>query len=1231
MRHLAPSLRLLLTEIARRYRLRQWIRALGRFGLALLWMALLLLVMLAAGSWVHLPPSIPAAIFACGTLYAAWRWLLAPFRQRIDLRQVALYIDEHHPELDNRILSAFDLSAEREMNSGESRPAADAFLVRKFFEEIDAIVPELTIGDLIDTRVIDRMTRTAALAWLAALLVCLVVQQVWFPVSFGGRTAADPAEQVAGAPTLEVKPGDARVRRGANQVVWVTSSAEDRSKTIAWRTAGGEWRTDLLQPSTSEDVHFHQYLDIQVDLEYRVHVGDQASPVYKIAVWTPPAVDAVDLTLRYPDYLETPDNDIPNGGDITAIEGTLADFDLLANKPLANAALVFDEGGRVELARGDGNRWEGTLTIERSDRYHIELLDEEGETNEYRPDFKVKALPDAPPKIKIAFPRGDGEATALEEMPFTFEVSDDYGLVDYGLEYNIPGREPVRLSLRDADAPAMKATGEHMLMLEVLDLAAGDLLTWSGYATDRKPGREEFETVGDPYFLEIRPFLRTYSEAVSNQGAQQANQQQNQPGREDVDQKQIIIATWNLRRQASAMDAEEFARQRDKIVEQQSQLRGRVGSPEAALPAGDGPRADVAGIMEKAIDALNAAEPPAPSAALSDALIHQQKAYREILKQKPTESRIVQTNQPGAGQNQGQNSREIDQLELDQRRDFFEEASTLDQQQEQAREILEDLRDLTKRQRVLNDEMAKLLSEAESEAERAEEEAQRRLERLREEQRRNLSQLDQIAGELAASGLDQGRTQEQLQQARGQMDRSAENLGQEQLQQARAAAGRALNSLSDAEQRIEQLSDAAAEQRLAQLRETMEALLAQQDEIVRRTDELQEQSDRPGLETATANEQATGELLEQKDRLSRELSELFQQADDLSEKAAESQELMARKIGEWLRGVGPRGLTEAIDQSKDMIRYGIWNAARAQERTVRDQLAQAAEGLEGIADFKVDSDVEAMQLALERLQGLLNDAEDADTAAAGGAPPRDGDAGTTGTQVAAAAGRPGEDPGQAGAFDAQPGDRQGNRQDGQQAGQQDGRQGGQQGGQRGGQQAGQRTGQRGNPPGDGQGLQPGDRAGGDRFGGRFGGDRYADGGGPWGEDRGTVFDGGGLRPDDARRLIESDYRRWSDALRDAQDLLPEENRTRGRVDDIRNEIDAMRRTFLRDGTIPDGTIVMDAVMQPLAIAEAELRKELERKLSDSEFKVGDEAAVPVQYAERVADYFKALSEKEPAR
>ena len=137
-----------------------------------------------------------------------------------------------------------------------------------------------------------------------------------------------------------VEPGDARVRRGAHQMVWVTTDLMGASKAIQWRTSIGDWQTAPLEPGEAGDVFAHQLRDLYADTEYQVQVGSYRSEVYTLSVWTPPEVVSIGLLYRYPDYLEMEDRNVPYGGDITAPEGTEVVVSVTVNKALEKALLV---------------------------------------------------------------------------------------------------------------------------------------------------------------------------------------------------------------------------------------------------------------------------------------------------------------------------------------------------------------------------------------------------------------------------------------------------------------------------------------------------------------------------------------------------------------------------------------------------------------------------------------------------------------------------------------------------------------------------------------------------------------------------------------------------------------------------------------------------------------------------------------------------------------------------
>ena len=519
----------------------------------------------------------------------------------------------------------------------------------------------------------------------------------------------------------------------------------------------------------------HQLRDLFADTEYQVQVGDYRSDVYRLSVWMRPEVVSISLLYRYPDYLQLADREVLFGGDIAAAEGSEVVVSATVNKALEAAALIFERWRGDRVARC-GRRGVGRYAVHYKKRcVRSGVAGCRGRTKRAGPRVQNFGKGDQAPRIRVRFPKGDDEATPIEEVAFGFSVKDDYGIADYGLQYEVAGRAPVRVSLKKEAARVESAEGEHPIALEDLGLAAGDFVMWLVWAEDGKPGRAAVETTGDPYFLEIRPFERRYRQAISNEGEQRAQGQQRGGA---SDQKQVIIAIYNLRKRASGMDGAEFDEQKQAIGEAQQTVRRATRNATEALTA------EFVGVLTALADAAFAD----PDAALARALGHAQRAYRHILQRRPNQAEIVQRQgrQRGADAQQ----RALDGLELARRRDFREEASTLQQQLAETAEAKTKIEELTRRQAAINEDVAQLISEMENLERESREEAQRRLEQLRESQRQTMDALDAVAGEIASGDLDAQqarRAREQLEGARRQMGRSAQNLACDQLQRARAA------------------------------------------------------------------------------------------------------------------------------------------------------------------------------------------------------------------------------------------------------------------------------------------------------------------------------------------------------------------------------------------------------------------------------------------------------------
>lgn len=1264
MSHRLPAeLEKALGRVAAQYRKRLWTRALFGFGVTALALVAIAVPAFYAAEGLGIGRGAEWGALLGAIAVAAAVWSIYPLRRRTTPRDIALYIDERHPEFQNRLISAVEISAHK--GDRES-----AWMVEQILRESAALAADAATPDI--------LAPGKGAVWAARGVMALaLIGGAYLFASFApvrwGSLEGEPG--VFANVAFTVEPGNAKVRTGSNQTILVKLAGAEDNVAIQWRRSGGPWEAAAMSVGADAAVRHYPFTSLQQTVEYQVRVGKAESEVFTLAVWSPPNVDRMNHTYTFPEYLEQAPEVVPNAGNIQVIEGTEVAVEVDVNKAVASAEMVFESGERVALERVNDVVWRTAFTVAEDDAYTIELKDAEGNGNERPRRHTIKATPDKAPEIALNFPRGDGEATRIEEVPFLFNVTDDHGLVEYGVQYEIAGQEPVRVPMpMEAGEAVRSAAGDHLLMLEEMALAAGDFITWTVYALDKKPDRDEYDTQGSPYFLEIMPFRRTYREAVSNQGAMGGAGAG--AGQEAMDQKEIMIATWNLRKNAKRLEDDDFHADLDKIIESQQGMLAELTNP---MTAGAGDPAEIAAVeeaMKKALEALAGAEKPKPEGKLSEAMTHMQTAYRAMLRMRPDETEVAQqqAGQQGGGGGGGGSTPDVDALEIEQRTDFAEETASLEQEEQAAAEALDALKDLAKRQEIINEDLAKLLSELQTATPEEEEEIRRKLEQLKEEQRRNMEAADALQGEMAAGEMNAEQAEnarEPLEQAREQMNRSLENMDETDLQRAQTAGSRASRALDEIEEQLSQLTGDAAAQRLEQVKQELAELREEQRRIEEKTAELKESQERPGLDGLGEREAQTEEIVSEKQELANRFEEFMEDAANLAERSAQSQELMSQKLGDWLRETAGDGILEDLSNPQPMLEYGFWEEAMRQEEALGGKFDEARQRLEEVGEYLVADELDGMQKALEELQEIMqggstetaqNEGEPGPSAepgqeqgAQGGEPDPNGegqgmtaDPSGEATQMAQGGeGEPGEEeaqgagPGESG----EPGEENEERQQmargdtpGEQPfpgaeGEQEGREPGAEGGQPGqepseqqseqpGQQPGgqQGQGQQGDQPGQQspegqpsqQGQQPGSMQPGQQQGGPDGGGGF----GPW-------MPGGGR---DLEQFFNEDYREWNERLRNAERLLPEDSPLRRDLTRIQENLDAMRREYQRDWLAPKFDLFLENAATPLVETAEALSEEIRRLLSEEEYLVADEGDVPAEYGEQVSRYFRALSE-----
>ena len=1187
---LPPLLEQELSRILRRYRAVRLLRAGARFVFFLL----PAVALFAGVVLLELPVPAPLLLSGLALVMAALAVYCfgTLFTHRVNLRDIARHIDRNHPELQDRILSAVVLT-----ESERDGTPSSAWMLEHFLAETQHHVKGVPLDNFMNPR--EGRLLLGAVALCVAACLAGVLAAGW---KLGYLRSAFGGGYGRGAVEFRVEPGDATVQPGENQMVWVTSPDIDSTKYIYWEQGGQEQRA-VLQASSSPEMTFYTFVALQEGLRYRVRVADAESEQYAIRVNRPPDVEAIQLEYTYPGYLDLEAKVVPYAGEIAAVEGTEVTVRVEANKALESARLVRDVGSEVPLEPLGDNLWQASFVLDVPDRYHVALLDELGEENPAPEEYPIRVYPDNPPEIQVRFPRGDSEVLALEEIPLAFNVKDDFGVADYGVEYTIAGHEPIRLALNTGADVLQQVTGGHLLALEELGVTSGDLITWSVWAKDRKPGRSDYEIAGDPFFLEVRPYIRRFRERVSQGGP--AGQRHI-----DEDQRTVVIAIYNLRKTAMGLGEEEYGEQESRIRETQVGIRNdTAGALARADAAQQRIGQEAIGAMKAVESAFDAAVWPDPMAALGEALAEAQRAMHLLMRLEPELRQVTRAEGQGGGGGGG-GQQEIDELEMAKRKDYQEEAATGAEQVAEQEALRKSLEDLARRQEILNDDLGKLLSEDKKDLEA--EEKKRQLERLQEEQARQLERLDELMNQVDSSSMEAGQKQaarEALQQARRNMERGMESARREELQQARSAGSRAAQHLSDAESGLDQLTREGARQRFAALEEALRSLGERQTGIQEETKSLKDAQTAPGVEGQEALTSRAEELRAEKQAVAEAATEMLNEAGGLSDQLRANQELLSRKLGDWARQTSRAGVVEDMEDGMRWLDNGFWEALEDAEGQVKRKLDDAADSLEQLRRFvpgEADDDLERALAMLTELEGM--------GMPAGAEAGKDGEAaGQPDENGPQAAGQPGEgsQPGseseasqQAGQSPgAQPGDRPGAGADG---------------GPDEPAQVAARPGEQ--PGGDGQGNSP-PEAGGEP-GAQSG--SQAQGAAPGGMTSGSQE---GLGSGSLDGFRGGDFRNQRQVLRDASSLLPQESEIRTSLEQVEMDLGQYEREYNKSQQLPPVEEFEQVVRRPLMESIATLDELVRAKAARDAQWLEDEGTIPSQYVDRVAEYFRALAEQ----
>ena len=429
-----------LTSLRRRIRWIQLVRGLLKTGSVVL-MGLLAIVALD----FFLAP-LPS--WARGTLFFGWLtaaglaailFIAKSLLTKISLVKLARWLEERHPEVQERISTALELSDHPEGIS----PELLLELSNEAAADIGTVDPNEEVAG----------SRVQRSMWsVATCLVAIIALVAIWPREMSRllTRAVSPFTELgnAGAFRFDISPGDLEVLEGDKVEIDLTYTGDLEKPLQLVIEKNGNLISETLEPSSS-DGNSHRYSyhlhSAEVGFKYSALVAGNESDRFEVKVYRLPRLLEPTVNLQYPPYTEWPDREVSLGTGIQALAGTEVTLKGRFDTPIDRGEVLFDSGslGEIELeptARGTIVSWrtilqpglEGAALMKVEHRLGRELD---------AAQFQILAEEDSAPEVEILTPiQKEFRVKPTEQVVLVYSAVEQIGIANVEIELEVNGK-----------------------------------------------------------------------------------------------------------------------------------------------------------------------------------------------------------------------------------------------------------------------------------------------------------------------------------------------------------------------------------------------------------------------------------------------------------------------------------------------------------------------------------------------------------------------------------------------------------------------------------------------------------------------------------------------------------------------------------------------------------------------------------------------------------------------
>lgn len=914
-----------------------------------------------------------------GGLLAGIVWRCTPTPAPLE---TARLIEAQFPELEQRLLTATEVVT-------TARATSAGYLQQELLTQTVVHSWQHDWTGIIARR---RWVFNAATVMLAVLLWSAAAVTARVGHVAVEETTLNATETPVAAVTYVVQPRNLDVERGSPVTVTIEfPETVPAAATLVLQTTSADQNSEERLPmrrGLADPLFGVRLSEVTESCSYFIEFDGHTSEVYSLNVFESPAVETVDVTVRYPaafGQTATVQRDVRS---LTVTAGATLEVSCSVNQPLHTVELRAgnEHAGHeaIVFTEVEPLRWTGSFTPRGSGVHTFALKNAAGRSERVATTLDVQVLPNRRPNLQFAFPGKDVTVSPLEELHVQAAAADDFGVARVGLVYQLNAAPPQTVWLAEdvpADTPVELT---QLVALEELKAQPDDVVSYHLIAEDLAEDGTVRTTLSDMFFADVRPFEEVYRQGPSGGGggAKSKSPQAKKADELAKLQKQIVSALWTQLRQQDGTTQSIIVKTQHEnlriiqesqrhIHEQAAELAAKLKSPQSQSDLKSALAAMLV-VTQKLTAILNDEQEDSPPEFLSSNLTEShtaaRSAYQALLKLRAREHRVSQ-GQGGGGGGGSRSQKQLDQLQLAQKEQKYQQPGSAAAQPPAANseqlQVLNRLRELAQRQQALNQQMREVEHQLRTAANESEQQAaERRLKRLREQQQETLRDVDNLQNRLAKSPQREqlAQTQQRVQQTRQQVRQASEALQKGQLGQAQSAGAKAARDFEQLQDKLRRQTANQFADALKHLQQAAERLAVRQSEIEQGLSPNVQPSPR-SLRDVARPDAVRPQLEEQR----RELDTLLDDVQRIVQQAEQAEPVLAQQLYDTVRNAGAHQPQKRLAQAAQELQRRQVDAAAKDVQAAGAGIQKLQAGINKAAESILGDELASLQRARSQL------------------------------------------------------------------------------------------------------------------------------------------------------------------------------------------------------------------------------------------------------------------------